>query len=109
MTQIEPHSDGWFAIVDRVDRAFANGVRATIKCESAHDICTICGDHPLGDFEVLDSFVNERAIPSLRLCACCLEIRRGFGDQLRLLSQGAVTAVGDPLPDLLAGWLERRK
>jgi hypothetical protein len=92
MPFVEPHSPKWFSIVDRADRAFARTVRATIGGEQSRDICTLCGFPPLGDFQIVEAVTIRRAIPSLRLCECCLVDRQVAGETL--VPQGGVLERG---------------
>ena len=82
MPFIEPHTPKWFSIVDRADRGFARTVRATISCEASQDICTLCGFPPIGDFKLIEAVTMRRAVPSLRLCECCLIDRQVAGETL---------------------------
>lgn len=82
MTDVTPHSLEWFGIVDRLAPAFARTVRFTIQCESSPDVCSVCGDEPIGDFRVIEAVATTRGVPTIRLCDCCLAIRDGAGETL---------------------------
>ncbi|KTE04344.1 hypothetical protein ATE68_01455 [Sphingopyxis sp. H038] len=78
----EPHSPIWFVIVDRLARRFGQQVRFTLQCEGSHSICTICGDQPIGDFQIVEAVTTPRGVPSLRLCTACLIARECDGEML---------------------------
>ena len=86
MKTMAPHSPEWFAIVQRTAPAFARTVRFTIQCEGSRDVCSVCGDAPVGDFLIIEAVVSTRGVPSIRLCDCCTSIREGVGETLKPMS-----------------------
>lgn len=105
VAELEPHQSAWLAAAQRADPAFAAMVRYTLHCEGHADICTICGDVPLGDFRVIEALVTPRGVPTLRLCGGCFAVQSvaemlvpitpaGKGVALRLLQDGTAALAG---------------
>ncbi|SEB79312.1 Permuted papain-like amidase enzyme, YaeF/YiiX, C92 family [Nitratireductor aquibiodomus] len=86
MERVEPHSDLWFSIVDRVEPKLGMLARIAIKSKQSLEICSSCGDKPFGDYRIANSASAMPGVPSLRLCVDCHAIRLGFGERLELLN-----------------------
>ena len=86
MERIEPHSELWFFIVDRVEPQLGQLARLSIKCEQSVGVCSSCGDHPIQDYRIINADDAMPGVPSLRLCSDCVNIRRGFGERLDIIS-----------------------
>ena len=84
MERIEPHTDLWFQIVDRVEPYLGVIARLAISHEQSVDVCSSCGD-PGHDYRIINSAEAMPGVPSLRLCDDCVSIRRGFGEDLEPL------------------------
>jgi Permuted papain-like amidase enzyme, YaeF/YiiX, C92 family len=80
-TRIIPHSDEWFAIVERVEPNLAAIARISIVSEGSNEVCSSCGD-PARDYRLANAADAMPGVPSLRLCDDCVVIRRGFGEIL---------------------------
>ncbi|SFH55937.1 Permuted papain-like amidase enzyme, YaeF/YiiX, C92 family [Nitrosospira sp. Nsp14] len=85
MERVEPHSDLWFSIVDRVEPRLGVIARASIEAQRSKEVCSSCGDEPACDYRITNSAEAMPGVPSLRLCDDCLSIRRGFGESLDLM------------------------
>jgi hypothetical protein len=85
MERVEPHSDLWFSIVDRVEPRLGVIARAAIGTQRSKEVCSSCGDEPVCDYRIANSAEAMPGVPSLRLCDDCLSIRRGFGENLDLM------------------------
>ncbi len=86
MERIEPHSEMWFSIVDRVEPRLGALARIMIENEKSTMVCSSCGDEPITDYRIANAAKAMPGVPSLRLCDDCVEIRRGFGEQLEPLN-----------------------
>lgn len=86
MERIEPHSEMWFAIVDRVEPRLGALARIVIANEKSKMVCSSCGDEPTTDYRIANAAEAMPGVPSLRLCNDCVNIRRGFGERLEPLS-----------------------
>ena len=78
MEQIEPHTEYWWSLIDRVEPKLAALSRHAVSAEGRTDICSSCGDHPANAYRVVNGAETTPGVPSLRLCDECLEIRRGI-------------------------------
>lgn len=80
MEQIQPHSEQWYLIVDRVEPNLAALTRLNVKAEGQVEVCSSCGDQPSASYRVVNGAQSMPGVPSLRLCNDCLEIRCGMGN-----------------------------
>jgi hypothetical protein len=85
MEKIEPHSEMWFSIVDRVEPRLGALARLAIQSEKNTMVCSSCGDGPITDYRIVNAAEAMPGVPSLRLCDDCVRIRRGFGERLEPL------------------------
>lgn len=85
MERIDPHSNLWFEIIDRVEPRLGMIARHSIECEQSTEVCSSCGDRPAMDYRIANSAEAMPGVPSLRLCDDCVSIRRGFGESLELV------------------------
>lgn len=81
LEKVIPHSDMWFSMIDRVEPKLGAIARMSIQAAQSADICSSCGD-PARDYRLINAAEAMPGVPSLRLCADCVEIRRGFGEAL---------------------------
>ena len=42
------------------------------------NVCSICGDEPARDYQLIDEFMEEAAVAAIRLCDDCLGIKRNI-------------------------------
>jgi hypothetical protein len=82
---VTPHSELWFAIVDRVEPNLGRIARISISRAGSADVCSSCGD-PARDYRLLNGADAMPGVPSLRLCDDCVNIRRGMGERLEPLN-----------------------
>lgn len=80
--RVEPHSESWFAIVDRVEPMLGLMARASIEATGSLEVCSSCGDTPAKDLRIVNEADAMPGVPSLRLCGDCAGIRRGWGELL---------------------------
>lgn len=81
MERVVPHSELWFLIVDRVEPRLGAIARHSIRSASSTEVCSSCSD-PAHDYRLANGADAMPGVPSLRLCDDCVEIRRGFGEDL---------------------------
>ncbi len=84
MEKVIPHSELWFSIVDRVEPRLGAIARHSIQSSRSTEVCSSCGD-PARDYRLANAADAMPGVPSLRLCDDCVEIRRGFGENLEAL------------------------
>jgi hypothetical protein len=82
--RVTPHSQLWFAIVDRVEPTLGAIARLSIEKMRSAEVCSSCGD-PARDYRIANAAEAMPGVPSLRLCTDCVSIRRGFGEILEAL------------------------
>lgn len=82
MEQIEPHTEYWFSVVERVEPKLALLSRHVVTAEERVDVCGSCGDRPVTDYRLVNGAETMPGVPSLRLCEDCVGIRRGMGNVL---------------------------
>lgn len=82
MEQIEPHSERWFYIVDRVEPKLSALARQAIRSEASPKVCSSCGDQPPTAYRIVNDAEVCPGVPSLYLCDDCVQIRRKLGNKL---------------------------
>jgi len=85
MERIEPHSELWFSMIDRVAPPLGVCARAAIKSRKSIHVCSSCGDEPVNDYRIVNAGEAMHSVPSLRLCDDCCSIRSDLGEKLELL------------------------
>lgn len=85
MERVEPHSDLWLSIVDRVEPKLGMLARIAIESEQSLEICSSCGDEPVNDYRIANSASAMSGVLSLRFCDDCHAIRLSFGEKLEPL------------------------
>lgn len=77
--RIVPHTELWFAIVNRVEPRLGAIARMNIEATGSAAGCSSCGD-PGADFLIVNGHEAMPGVPSLRLCPDCVAIRSGYGE-----------------------------
>lgn len=75
-----PHTDEWFAALDRWNPAQAKMTRMALQIAGRPDVCSICGDDPARDYRLDEEYRPPGGVDTLRLCDDCLRIRREGGE-----------------------------
>lgn len=87
---LKPHSKEWFAALERFDRHQADHTRKIIRLAGSAEVCSVCGDKPSSDYQILKADVPEGAVPTIRLCDDCRDVRQGLhGEDFIPFSEGA--------------------
>lgn len=79
MEEIEPHTQYWWSVVDRVEPQLGALSRQNVSSMGSNEVCSSCGDEPAYQYRVVNGAESLPGVPSLRLCDDCLGIRRGMG------------------------------
>lgn len=66
---VSPHSEEWFETFEKVNPLQANRTRSLLKRAGHGNICSTCGDPPVGNFQLLNGLMVV-----LKLCPACREI-----------------------------------
>ncbi|MGE3477668.1 MAG: YiiX/YebB-like N1pC/P60 family cysteine hydrolase [Rhodospirillaceae bacterium] len=82
MEEIEPHTEYWWSIIDRVEPQLAALSRHAVASENNADVCSSCGGRPASSYRVVNDAETMPGVPSLRLCSACIKSRRGMGNVL---------------------------
>ena len=69
----KPHSKAWFAALETFNPSQANHTRAILKAAGRDDVCSVCGDFPAEDLELVGA--NAPPLASIRLCQDCRVIQ----------------------------------
>ena len=77
---LTPHSEEWFAALERWDPAQAQMTMQVIRMAGRADVCSVCGDDPADDYRLHEQYRSAEGVDTLRLCDDCLQIRRAGGE-----------------------------
>ena len=73
-----PHTPEWF----RAQKAFAPAKAAmtqvAVRFGANLNVCSICGDEPAQDYQLIDEFMEDDALATIRLCDDCLRIKKAI-------------------------------
>ena len=72
----EPHTVEWFEALEAFDPSKAAITRMVVERLGSLDVCSICGDDPARDYQLIDRFMQRNAVATIRLCDDCLRIKR---------------------------------
>lgn len=78
---LTPHSSEWFSALDVFDPAQAAHTRQILKAAGRSDVCSVCGDHPAEDFQMVGENVHPVAVASIRLCDDCRNMRQAMNGE----------------------------
>lgn len=82
MEQIEPHSEYWYSIIDRVEPRLGVLSRHAVAAAKSVEACSSCGDQPSLDYRLVNGAEVMPGVPSLRLCDDCIKIHRDMHNVL---------------------------
>ena len=66
-----PHSEEWFEALHKFSPRQAEMPRAIVNAAGRMDVCSICGDQPAADYELVDPTLDNDAVATIRLCDDC--------------------------------------
>jgi hypothetical protein len=75
MKHLSPHSKEWFAALSRMDPQQAATTKKIVKSAGAEDVCSLCGDRPVYDYEVANKWFDPDTPVTFRLCEDCMSTR----------------------------------
>jgi len=70
-----PHTPEWFRALESVDPVKAEITKDVIATTGRMDVCSICGDAPADDYQIIDRYMPSNAVATLRLCDDCLRFK----------------------------------
>ncbi len=71
---LKPHSPEWFRALEDFDPSKAAMTWSVIK-KFGFEVCSICGDVPAHDYQLIDGFMERNAVATIKLCDDCLQIK----------------------------------
>lgn len=82
-----PHSENWFEALECVNPQQAEITRRVISLTGDSDVCSICGDAAVSDYEVVGVSFAADMPATIRLCSDCKSIRQKMhGEQFKLIA-----------------------
>ena len=72
-----PHTEEWFHALEKFNPRQAEMTLAIVNAAGRTDVCSICGDHPATDYQIVDSPLANDAVATTRLCDDCKIIQGG--------------------------------
>ena len=87
---LRPHSNEWFAALEKFDQHQAEHTRQIIRLAGSSEVCSVCGDKPASDYQILKASVPKDSVPTIRLCDDCRDVRQALhGEDFIPFSEGA--------------------
>ena len=76
---LTPHSSEWFDALAAFNPAQALHTRAILRAAGRSDVCSVCGDDPASDFQMVSPIPDQSSVAAIRLCDDCGSIREMNG------------------------------
>lgn len=76
----KPHSADWFKALNSFNRQQAEHTHTILRAAGRDDVCSICGDEPASDYELVVPAPSAKAVSTVRLCGDCRLIREQGGE-----------------------------
>jgi hypothetical protein len=73
---LKPHSGEWFVALAKINPQQAAQTRQMIELAGTLEACSVCGDMPAHDYEVVGAEFDQNTIATIRLCDDCRSIRQ---------------------------------
>jgi hypothetical protein len=70
-----PHTTAWFLALEEFDPIEAEITKVATGFGTNLDGCSICGDDPAEDYELVDIFMEDNAVATIRLCGDCFRMK----------------------------------
>ena len=70
-----PHTPEWFRAMQAFDPVKAEIAKDVIATAGRMDICSICGDSPADDYQIIDRYMPSNAVATIRMCDDCLRFK----------------------------------
>jgi hypothetical protein len=71
----KPHTPEWFAAMEAFDPIKATVTKIIVTSQGSLNVCSICGEAPSQDYELIDKHMQKNAVATIRLCDDCLKIK----------------------------------
>ena len=73
---LKPNSETWLVALAKTNPEQAAHSKQIIELAGSTEICSICGDSPSQDYQLVGIELGSDAVATARLCKDCLMIRR---------------------------------
>ncbi len=70
-----PNTPEWLQAMAAYDPVKAEIAKDVIATTGRMDVCSICGDEPADDYQIIDRYMPSNAVATLRLCDDCLRFK----------------------------------
>jgi hypothetical protein len=70
-----PHTPEWFRAMQDFDPVKAEIAKDAIASSGRAEVCSICGDLPADDYQIIDRYMPSNAVATIRLCDDCLRFK----------------------------------
>src|SRR5688572_26413390 len=70
-----PHTPEWFRAMEDFDPVKAEIAKDVIAAKGQLAVCSICGDDPADDYQIIDRYMPSNAVATIRLCDDCLRFK----------------------------------
>ncbi len=71
----KPHTPEWFEALEAVDPIKATVTKIVVQSLGRLNVCSVCGEDPAQDYEMIDKHMQKNAVATIRLCDDCLKIK----------------------------------
>ncbi len=72
---LTPHTREWFAALEGFNPQQARHTRAILTAAGRDDVCSVCGDDPAVDYQIIFPTPQPQSVATIRLCDDCRLIR----------------------------------
>lgn len=71
----EPHTPEWFEALEAFDPIKATVTKIVIESLGSVNVCSVCGESPAQDYEMVDRYMQKNAVATIRLCEDCVKVK----------------------------------
>ena len=74
----KPHSPGWFRALEAFNPGQAEVTKKILESAGRDDVCSICGDDPAKDYQLVGEHLEHDTVSTIRLCDDCRRLRESM-------------------------------
>jgi hypothetical protein len=74
----KPHSPDWFRALEAFNPAQAATIKQIVDLAGRVDVCSMCGDDPANDYQLVGEHLERDAVATVRLCDDCRLLRESM-------------------------------
>lgn len=75
-----PHTPDWFKALGAFNPMQAAQTQQMVTMAGSDEVCSVCGDDPAADYQIVANSLPANAVATIRLCDDCLGIRTAAGE-----------------------------